>query len=75
MSVGDCWHDSATNNKQTIYCIMLYYTQVGRGDRLDPPGGRPGARCRVVWGAGTPTSEASGGQRPPGSLKCKILFL
>jgi hypothetical protein len=47
---------------------ILYYTQVGPGDRLALPGGRPASRCRGVWGAATPPSGGSGGQSTPGSL-------
>ena len=48
--------------------IILYYTQVGPGDRPAPPGGRLAPRCRGVWGAATPPSGGSSGQSPPGSL-------
>ena len=55
-----------------LYCIMIFhplcYTQVGPGDRPAPPGGRPAPRCRGVWGAATPPSGESEGQRPPGNI-------
>ena len=41
------------------YIIILYYTQVGPGDRPAPPGGRPAPRCREVWEAATPPSGGS----------------
>ena len=48
----------------TLYTTYTMYT----GVRL---GGRPAclaARCRTVWGAATPLSGESGGQRLPGSI-------
>ena len=47
------------------YNTILYYTQVGLGDRPAPPGGRPAPRCTRVWGAATPPSGGSGGQSQP----------
>ena len=58
----------------TIRSIILYYTQVGPGDRPAPPGGRPAPRCRGVWGAATPPSGGSGGQRPPGNILVFRIF-
>ena len=58
----------------TISSIILYYTQVGPGDRPAPPGGRPAPRCRGVWGAATPPSGGSGGQRPPGNILVFRIF-
>ena len=52
----------------TIHSIILYYTQVGPGDRPAPPGGRPAPRCMGVWGAATPPSARSGEQRPLASI-------
>ena len=51
-----------------MYSIILYYTQVGPGDRPAPTGGRLAPRCKGVCGAATPPSGRSGGQRPPGSI-------
>ena len=56
------------------YTIILYYTQVGHGDRLAPPGSRLAPRCRRVWGAATPRSGGSGGQRPPGHILVFTIF-
>ena len=52
-----------------MYSIILYYTQVGPGDRPAPPSGRRAPRCREVWGAATPPSGRSGGQRSPGNIR------
>merc|ERR1712194_610635 len=57
-----------------LYRTILYYTQVGPGDRPAPPGGRPAPRCRGVWGAATPPSGGSGGQRPPGNILVFTIF-
>ena len=46
---------------------MLYYTKVGFRDCPAPSGDRPAPKCREIWEAGTPPSDSSGGQRPPGS--------
>ena len=46
------------------YIILLYYTQVGPGDRPAPPSGRPAPRCKGVWEAATPPSEGPGGNAP-----------
>ena len=48
--------------------MIPYYTQVGPGDRPAPPGGGPAPRCKGVWGAATPPSGGSGGQRPPSNI-------
>ena len=50
-----------------LYAV-LYYTILYAGRPWRPPGGRPGSRCREVWGAATPPSGAPWGQSPPGGL-------
>ena len=53
-----------TKSHYIIRNIILYYTQVGPGDRPASPGGRPAPKCRGVWGAATTPSGESGGSAP-----------
>ena len=51
-----------------LYNTILYYTQVGPGNRPSPPNGRLAPRCSGVWVAATPLSGEFGGQRPLDSI-------